>query len=67
MMWIHARRKGLAFYVEVDPDLPATIYGDEMRMRQILINVINNAIKYTQKGSVTLSVRAAKAEKYMEK
>ncbi len=56
MMWIHAKEKGLEFHINTDPSLPARVYGDEMRVRQILINVLNNAIKYTKKGSVTLSI-----------
>ena len=56
MMWLHAERKGLSFHVDVDPQIPAALKGDEMRIRQILINLLNNAIKYTQKGSVKLSV-----------
>ncbi len=57
MMWIHAQKKNLAFHVDIDPSLPARLYGDEMRIKQILINLLNNAIKYTEKGSVTLSVQ----------
>ena len=56
MMWVHAQAKGLEFHVDVDPRLPASLYGDEIRIKQILINVLNNAVKYTRKGSVTLTV-----------
>ncbi len=57
MLWIRAKDKGLDFHVNVAPDIPAELYGDEVRIKQILINVINNAIKYTKEGSVTLSVQ----------
>ena len=57
MMWIHAEKKGLAFHVNVSATVPARLYGDEMRIKQVLINVLNNAVKYTEKGSVSLSVR----------
>ncbi|MCR4807693.1 MAG: DegV family EDD domain-containing protein [Lachnospiraceae bacterium] len=57
MLWIRAKDKGLEFHVNVAPDIPAELYGDEVRIKQILINVINNAIKYTKEGSVTLSVQ----------
>ena len=57
MMWIRCKEKGLDFHVEVSPDIPAELYGDEVRIKQILINLLNNAIKYTQKGSVTLSIQ----------
>ncbi|MBQ9631797.1 MAG: DegV family EDD domain-containing protein, partial [Lachnospiraceae bacterium] len=57
MIWTNARKKNLAFHVELDPTLPSRLEGDEVRIRQILINILNNAIKYTEEGSVTLSVR----------
>ena len=57
MLWLRAKEKGLEFHVEVAPDIPAELYGDEVRIKQILINVLNNAIKYTKKGSVTLSIQ----------
>ena len=57
MMSIKASDKGLVLKVLVDKKLPSRMYGDEVRIRQILINILNNAIKYTEKGSVTLSVR----------
>ena len=60
MLWIRAKDKGLEFHVNVAPDIPAKLYGDEVRIKQILINVLNNAIKYTKEGSVTLSVQCAK-------
>ena len=56
MLWIRAKDKGLDFHVNVSPDIPAELYGDEVRIKQILINIINNAIKYTKEGSVTLTV-----------
>lgn len=62
MLSIRARENSLDFHVDVDPDLPAELVGDEMRIKQILINVLNNAFKYTEKGSVTLSVQQKKGE-----
>ncbi len=49
-------QKHLAFKLDVDESLPETLYGDEMRIRQIMVNLLNNAVKYTPSGSVTLSV-----------
>lgn len=43
---------------EIMDDLPGKLWGDALRIRQIIVNFMNNAIKFTEKGSVTLSVRA---------
>lgn len=51
-----AKDKGLDFIIEVDKDLPDGLYGDELRIRQIMTNLLGNAVKYTKKGSVTLFV-----------
>ena len=58
MMWIRAKEKKLEFHVDVSPDIPNDVVGDEVRIKQILINVLNNAIKYTKEGSVSLSVQS---------
>lgn len=52
-----AQRKGLAMDVDLDPDLPKALVGDEARLRQILLNLLNNAAKFTQQGSVSLHVK----------
>ncbi len=51
---IRARAKGLAFEIEYIGDIPETIHTDPTRLRQILINLIGNAIKFTEEGSVKL-------------
>ncbi|HSK88549.1 MAG TPA: histidine kinase N-terminal 7TM domain-containing protein [Anaerolineales bacterium] len=55
-MDILAQKKGLEFSSQVDPNLPQAIYGDDRRIRQIVINLIGNALKFTKKGSVHLNV-----------
>ncbi len=62
MLWIRAKDKGLEFKVDVAPDLPGELYGDEVRIKQIIINVLNNAIKYTKEGSVTLNIQCRREE-----
>lgn len=57
MISVTAEKKNLNFSVDVDPTMPAKLNSDEMRIKQILINLLNNAVKYTSTGSVRLSVR----------
>ncbi len=56
-----ALEKGLKLQVQIDPELPETFVGDELRLRQILINLIGNAIKFTPDGTIALSVRQEEA------
>ena len=53
---INAEGKNLSFTADVDEDLPGYIEGDEVRIRQIITNIVNNAVKYTREGSVHLSI-----------
>ncbi len=57
MFRYRALDKGLQFSLEFTADLPATILGDRMKLQQVIINLLNNAIKFTQQGSVILRVR----------
>ena len=56
MNWLRAQDKKLDFIVEVSEELPSKLWGDEVRIKQILNNLISNAIKYTKEGFVKLSV-----------
>ena len=51
-----AQDKGLEYNLKVSEDIPSVLRGDEIRVRQVMLNLINNAIKYTHKGSVTVDV-----------
>ncbi|WP_051533441.1 ATP-binding protein [Anaerovibrio sp. RM50] len=51
-----ADEKGLEISLDFDQDIPRVLWGDEVRIRQILSNLLTNAVKYTEKGSVTFSV-----------
>src|SRR6476469_727689 len=53
---IRADQKNIDFVYEPDPQLPEGIFADEKRLRQVLLNLVGNAIKFTDKGSVTLKV-----------
>ena len=57
MFDLRAAEKNLAFDVQVESSLPDRLYGDDVRLRQVLNNLLANAFKYTSAGSVTLSVR----------
>jgi PAS domain S-box-containing protein len=56
-----AQARGLTFAVEIDPALPSWVFGDPLRTRQILSNYLTNALKFTETGGITVSVRALPA------
>ncbi len=57
-----AKEKGLSLKVHVDRQLPAGLFGDDIRLRQILVNLLTNAVKYTEKGQIMLTVNVIKTE-----
>lgn len=56
MVTMKAENKGLQMKLHVDRELPSRLFGDEIRIRQILINLLNNSVKYTNEGSVSLEI-----------
>ena len=56
MIHIKADDKGLSLFLEFDKNLPKFLYGDEVRIKQVITNILTNSVKYTEKGSVTFSI-----------
>ncbi len=58
MLSLKAQQKDLDFFAYIKPDVPNHFYGDPNRLKQIMINLGNNAVKFTEKGHITISCRA---------
>lgn len=58
-----AKKKGIEFFVRASDELPETIFTDDLKLKQILSNLISNAIKFTEKGSVVLDISIADKRK----
>ena len=59
LIFFKAKEKGLDFVMDVDEMLPDGLYGDEVHLRQIITNLLNNAVKYTHRGEIRMDVRCA--------
>jgi signal transduction histidine kinase len=62
-MAVLAERSNLEFQTSVATNLPETVFGDEQRIEQVIVNLLSNAFKFTEKGLVTLKVRANSDQK----
>jgi PAS domain S-box-containing protein len=58
---LSARQKGIPVHAHIAPQVPAIVNGDPLRLRQVLMNLIGNAIKFTERGSVTVELGCAGA------
>jgi CheY-like chemotaxis protein len=56
MVELRAQKKGLTFELQVEESLPEELYGDDNRIKQIMLNLLNNAVKYTNEGTVRFKV-----------
>ncbi|MDO9631521.1 MAG: ATP-binding protein, partial [Humidesulfovibrio sp.] len=61
------RQKGLALSAEIDSSVPELLVGDETRIRQILMNLVGNAIKFTPVGSIQVTAWAAPSKRFPDK
>ncbi len=57
-----AREKGLELDFKVDASVPDACFGDVLRLRQVLMNLVGNAIKFTEKGKVFIQVKIPEVE-----
>jgi signal transduction histidine kinase len=60
---VRAHRKGLELVCQVQPDVPDALIGDAGRLRQILLNLVGNAIKFTDEGELVVQVKGQKGQK----
>ena len=62
MIKIRAEQKGLKYIAQIDSSLPDELFGDRIRVQQIMVNILNNAVKYTKRGSVKFVLTGTKSD-----
>ncbi|MBQ7196648.1 MAG: response regulator [Synergistaceae bacterium] len=62
MVKLKAEQKGLKYITQIDDSLPDELFGDRIRVHQIMVNILNNAVKYTKKGSVKFVLTGVKGD-----
>lgn len=62
MINVKVKDKNLELFVNVDESTPHVLYGDEVRLKQIILNILTNAVKYTEEGSVTMNIGYEKVD-----
>ena len=62
IIWIRMHEKNLEFKIDISRHLPSMLYGDEVRIKQVLTNILTNAVKYTEHGSVTLTAQSERID-----
>ncbi len=62
MLATFAEQKGIALQRSIDPALPPVLMGDEVRLKQVVLNLVNNAIKFTDKGAVRIALKIERVE-----
>jgi CheY-like chemotaxis protein len=63
MISVRAEKKNLAFKLEIQKDIPDGLFGDEMRIRQVITNLLSNAVKYTEQGRIVLYMKGNRISK----
>lgn len=62
IIWVRANEKKLNFRIDISEEIPSMLFGDEVRIKQIMMNLLNNAVKYTPKGEIVLTANSERID-----